>query len=286
MMGGNSMEILLEPVEESLMALPVLFLAYLLVEYLSNQDIINKVMKFGKVGPFIGSLLGSIPQCGFSVIAAKLYSMRYLTMGTLLAIFIATSDEALAIMAIHPDLWRMLALLVIIKIIIGTMVGFIIDYFNHKSYANYEYLQVEPCDCGCQNGIILPALRHTINIFLFILLTNIVFTIIINSIGEARLSNLLETNWLLQPIIAGVIGFIPNCAGSVILTQLYVDGGLTFGALLTGLTTSAGIGTLALIKYNENILSLHRSSKYIDISFQSSILSWGWGYISRQGLSV
>lgn len=246
------MEILLEPVEESLMALPVLFLAYLLVEYLSNQDIINKVMKFGKVGPFIGSLLGSIPQCGFSVIAAKLYSMRYLTMGTLLAIFIATSDEALAIMAIHPDLWRMLALLVIIKIIIGTMVGFIIDYFNHKSYANYEYLQVEPYDCGCQNGIILPALRHTINIFLFILLTNIVFTIIINSIGEARLSNLLETNWLLQPIIAGVIGFIPNCAGSVILTQLYVDGGLTFGALLTGLTTSAGIGTLALIKYNEN----------------------------------
>ena len=170
MMGGNSMEILLEPVEESLMALPVLFLAYLLVEYLSNQDIINKVMKFGKVGPFIGSLLGSIPQCGFSVIAAKLYSMRYLTMGTLLAIFIATSDEALAIMAIHPDLWRMLALLIIIKIIIGTMVGFIVDYFNHKSYANYEYLQVEPCDCGCQNGIILPALRHTINIFLFILL--------------------------------------------------------------------------------------------------------------------
>ncbi len=246
------MEILLEPVEESFMALPVLFLAYLLVEYLSNQDIINKVMKFGKVGPFIGSLLGSIPQCGFSVIAAKLYSMRYLTMGTLLAIFIATSDEALAIMAIHPDLWRMLALLVIIKIIIGTMVGFIVDYFNHKNYANYEYLQVEPCDCGCQNGIILPALRHTINIFLFILLTNIVFTIIINSIGETRLSNLLETNWLLQPIIAGFIGFIPNCAGSVILTQLYVDGGLTFGALLTGLTTSAGIGTLTLIKYNEN----------------------------------
>ena len=126
------------------------------------------------------------------------------------------------------------------------------DVSTFGYYSNYEYLQVEPCDCGCQNGIILPALRHTINIFLFILLTNIVFTIIINSIGEARLSNLLETNWLLQPIIAGVIGFIPNCAGSVILTQLYVDGGLTFGALLTGLTTSAGIGTLALIKYNEN----------------------------------
>ena len=102
------MEILIEPIEESLVALPVLFLACLLVEYLSNRDVINKVMEFGKVGPFIGSILGSIPQCGFSVIAAKLYSMRYLTMGTLLAIFIATSDEALAILAIHPDLWQML----------------------------------------------------------------------------------------------------------------------------------------------------------------------------------
>lgn len=246
------MEILVEPIEESLMTLPVLFLAYLLVEYLSNRDIINKVLKFGKAGPFIGAILGSVPQCGFSVIAAKLYSMRYLTMGTLLAIFIATSDEALAILAIHPDLWQMLILLIIIKIILGTITGFVIDYFNHKSNENYEYLQVEPCDCGCQNGILIPALKHTINIFIFILLTNIVFTIIIDSIGETQLSSLLKTNWLLQPIIAGFIGFIPNCASSVVLTQLFVSGGLTFGALVTGLTTSAGVGTLALLKYNEN----------------------------------
>lgn len=246
------MEILIDPIKESLMALPVLFLAYLLVEYLSNRDIINKVLKFGKAGPFIGAILGSVPQCGFSVIAAKLYSMRYLTMGTLLAIFIATSDEALAILAIHPDLWQMLILLIIIKIILGTITGFVIDYFNHKSNENYEYLQVEPCDCGCQNGILIPALKHTINIFIFILLTNIVFTIIIDSIGETQLSSLLKTNWLLQPIIAGFIGFIPNCASSVVLTQLFVSGGLTFGALVTGLTTSAGVGTLALLKYNEN----------------------------------
>lgn len=246
------MEILVEPIEESLMTLPVLFLAYLLVEYLSNRDIINKVLKFGKVGPFIGAILGSVPQCGFSVIAAKLYSMRYLTMGTLLAIFIATSDEALAILAIHPSLWQILILLIIIKIILGTITGFAIDYFNHKTNENYEYLQVEPCDCGCQNGILIPALKHTINIFIFILLTNIVFTIIIDGIGETQLSSLLKTNWLLQPIIAGFIGFIPNCASSVVLTQLFVSGGLTFGALVTGLTTSAGVGTLALLKYNEN----------------------------------
>lgn len=267
------MEILLEPIKESLMALPVLFLAYLLVEYLSSRDIINKVMKFGKVGPFIGSLLGSIPQCGFSVIAAKLYSMRYLTMGTLLAIFIATSDEALAILAIYPDLWKMLIILIVIKIILGTVVGFIVDYFNHQSHDSYEYLQVEPCDCGCQNGILLAAFKHTLNIFLFILLTNIIFTIVINGIGEEQLSNLLRTNWLFQPIIAGIVGFIPNCAGSVILTQLYVSGGLTFGALITGLTTSAGVGTLALLRYNEN------KKETIKILMLSYIVSLVIGYV-------
>lgn len=267
------MEILIEPIEESLMVLPILFLACLLVEYLSNRDVINKVMEFGKVGPFIGSILGSIPQCGFSVIAAKLYSMRYLTMGTLLAIFIATSDEAAAILAIHPDLWQMLVLLIVIKIILGALAGFVVDYVNHKNRDNYEYLQIEPCDCGCQNGIFIPALRHTLNIFIFILLTNIALTIIINGIGQENLSNLLKTNWFFQPLIAGIIGFIPNCAGSVILTQLYVSGGLSFGALFTGLTTSAGVGTLALMKYNDN------KNNSIKIFFISYIVAIAAGYI-------
>lgn len=244
------MEFLIEPIIESLYTLPVLFLACLLVEYLSSRDIINKVMEFGRVGPFLGSIIGCVPQCGFSVIAAKLYSMHYLTAGTLLSIFMATSDEALAILAVHPNLWKMLVLLIVMKIILGTITGFIVD--RVKKHEEYEYLQVAPCDCGCQNGIFFPALRHTINIFIFILFTNIIMALIVSFIGEAALTNLLKTNWLLQPLIAGMIGFIPNCAGSVILTQLYVSGGLTFGALFTGLTTSAGVGTLALLKYNEN----------------------------------
>ena len=113
-------------------------------------------------------------------------------------------------------------------------------------------MQIAPCDCGCQDGIVVPALKHTFNIFIFILLTNIVFTVLITYIGEENLSTLLKTNMQFQPIIAGLIGFIPNCAGSVVLTQLYVSGGLSFGALFTGLTTSAGVGTLALLKYNDN----------------------------------
>ena len=268
------MEILLEPIQESLMTVPVLFLACLLVEYISNRDVVNKVMEFGKVGPFIGAILGSIPQCGFSVIAARLYSMRYLTMGTLLSIFIATSDEALAILVVHPDLWEMLVVLIVLKIVLGTVTGYVVDRLNHRSHDDYEYLQVEPCDCGCQNGIWLPALRHTLNIFIFILLTNIVFTLIIAGIGEETVTNLLKTNWIFQPIIAGVIGFIPNCAGSVILTQLYVSGGLSFGALLTGLTTSAGVGTLALIKYKK------KKKDTFKILFISYVIALVVGYIA------
>lgn len=246
------MEILIEPIEESLITLPILFIACLLVEYLSNKDITNKILKYDKIGPFIGSIVGCIPQCGFSVVAAKLYSMKYLTTGTLLAIFIATSDEALAILAIHPNLWKVLVILIIGKIVLGTLVGLIVDYFEHRNRDDYEYLQIAPCDCGCQDGIVVPALKHTFNIFVFILLTNIVFTVLITYIGEENLSTLLKTNMQFQPIIAGLIGFIPNCAGSVVLTQLYVSGGLSFGALFTGLTTSAGVGTLALLKYNDN----------------------------------
>ena len=246
------MEIFIEPIEESLMSLPVLFIACLLVEYLSNKDVTNKILKYDKVGPFIGSILGCIPQCGFSVVAAKLYSMKYLTMGTLLAIFIATSDEALAILAIHPNLWKVLVILIVGKIVLGTLVGLIVDHLDHKNKDDYEYLQIAPCDCGCQDGIIVPALKHTFNIFVFILLTNIIFTIIITFIGEENLSVLLKTNILFQPIIA------------VVLTQLYVSGGLSFGALFTGLTTSAGVGTLALLKYNDN---KRNSFKILAISY-------------------
>ena len=242
------MEIFIEPIEESLMSLPVLFIACLLVEYLSNKDVTNKILKYDKVGPVIGSILGCIPQCGFSVVAAKLYSMKYLTMGTLLAIFIATSDEALAILAIHPNLWKVLIILIVGKIVLGTLVGLIVDHLDHKN----------------QDGIFVPALKHTFNIFVFILLTNIIFTVIIAFIGEENLSVLLKTNILFQPIIAGLIGFIPNCAGSVVLTQLYVSGGLSFGALFTGLTTSAGVGTLALLKYNDN---KRNSFKILAISY-------------------
>lgn len=270
------MEILLEPIEESLMALPLLLIACLFVEYLSSKNVINKVMEYGKLGPIVGSIIGCIPQCGFSVIAARLYAMKVMTAGTLLSVFIATSDEALSILIIHPELWQTLVLLIVLKIVLGTVAGLLVDYHNHKNDDDYEYVQVAACDCGCQDGIFIPAIKHALKIFLFILITNMTMTFIIEAVGKKTLMAFLATNRYLQPIVAGVIGFIPNCAGSVVLTQLFVSGGLTFGALMTGLSTSAGVGTLALISYNENKKDTCRILvlSYIIALIAGYILTW------------
>ena len=246
------MDILLEPIKESLITLPLLLLACLFIEYLTSRNVANKVMEHGKLGPIVGAIVGCIPQCGFSVLAARFYTMNIITAGTLLSVFIATSDEALSILAIHPELWKTMILLIIVKIAVGAIAGLLVDKHNHKNDDDYEYIQVADCDCGCQNGIFVPAIKHALKIFAFILLTNIALSLLIDYVGQDTLTAFLETNKYLQPLASGIVGFIPNCAGSVVLTQLYVSGGLTFGALITGLSTSAGVGTLALITYNED----------------------------------
>lgn len=266
------MEILLEPIEESLMALPFLFIACLLIEYLSNKNVINKVMEYGRLGPAIGAIVGCIPQCGFSVMAARLLVMNVITPGTLLSVFIATSDEALSILLIHPELWEVFILLIVLKIIIGTVSGWLYDRFGMNK-KEYEYIQIAPCECGCQDGIILPAVKHALKIFVFILLTNVALTLIIAGIGEETFTNILATNMIFQPFVAGLVGFIPNCAGSVILTQLFVSGGLSFGALLAGLTTSAGVGTFALLTYMED---KKRALKLLAVSYLIAVIC---GYI-------
>jgi hypothetical protein len=236
---------------DSLKTLPFLFIACVLIEYISHKNIINTVMKQGKLGPVIGSVVGCIPQCGFSVIAARLYSVGVITTGTLLSVFVATSDEAFSILAIHPELYQTLLLLIGVKIVAGLVSGLLVDSYNHHQDDDYNFYQMSHEDLE-EGNFLVEGLKHTIKIFVFILLTNLILTFIINTIGETNLSNFLDANKYLQPIVAGLVGFIPNCAGSVILTQLYVNGGLSLGALLCGLTTSAGVGTLALITYNKD----------------------------------
>ncbi len=239
--------------------LPFLFLTYLLMEFIEhkNNDRFEKfLINARKLGPIIGSLLGIIPQCGFSVIASGLYMNKSITLGTLLSVFIATSDEAIPILISRPEQLSTLTAIIIIKIILGIVVGYIVDFLinqhhlkdNHSLHDIHEECEEEKHG----HGIVYLAFIHTVKIFIFIFVVNLLLTYFIEVVGEDTLSYILVNGSFLQPILAAITGFIPNCASSVILSQLYLDHVLSFGALTAGLITSAGLGLLVLLKMYDN----------------------------------
>lgn len=250
---------------DSLKLLPFLFLSYLLIEFIEHKSskTLEKILKgSGKFGSIIGSVLGLVPQCGFSVTAANLFSGRVITVGTLIAVFLSTSDEAIPILLSHPDRASEILKVLVIKLLIGIVAGLTIDFIfrkRHNIKKNVEELHehvhkiCSHCDCEHNKGILKPALKHTINIFIFIFIVTFVLNIAIHLIGEDNLSKVLLTGSMLQPFIAGIIGLIPNCASSVILTELYIAGNLSFGSMIAGLCTGAGIGIVVLFKANHNL---------------------------------
>ena len=245
--------------EDMLPMLPILFLTYLLMEYLehkSNEKFERFLLNARKLGPLIGSFLGIVPQCGFSVIASGLYMNKSITLGTLLAVFISTSDEAIPILISQPQQFSTLIGIIIVKIIVGIIVGYAVDMLikEHKLKDNHPHHDIHE-DCHEEehnHGIVYLAFIHTIKIFIFIFIVNFILTIVIEYIGESTLSYLLAHGSFFQPILAAITGFIPNCGASVILSQLYLDQVLSFGALCAGLMTSAGLGLLVLLKLYDN----------------------------------
>ena len=249
-------EIILDTLLDSLKIIPFLFIAFLIIELIEHK-LTNKnkeiITKSKKIGPIIGSLLGVIPQCGFSVMATNLYITRIITLGTLISIYLSTSDEMLIIMLSKKVEITLILKILLIKILFGIIYGVIIDKIlkNKKEKENYQICDEEHCKCN--HGIILSSLIHTIHITIFIFIVTLILNIIITYIGEDYLTKIFLTNTIFGPFITSLIGLIPNCSASVILTELYLNSSISLGSLIGGLLTSSGAAILVLIKNNKNI---------------------------------
>lgn len=262
------LDILIDSLLDALKMLPFLFVVYLIIELLEHKamDKIRAVLRSDRLGIVSGALLGVFPQCGFSVAAANLYAERLITAGTLVAVFVSTSDEAIPILASSPGKMKWLIPLLLIKVIYAIIAGFIVNiifrmtkldqlkpHVEHHSEHIHEAGEHHHCaHCDSEKGIIESALKRAISIFLYILLTSLVLNTVIWLIGEDKISALLMTNSIVQPFISALIGMIPNCAASVVLSELFVSGALSFGSLAAGLSAGAGVGLLVLIRVNHN----------------------------------
>ena len=256
-------EIILDTLIDSIKLLPFLFFSYLLIEYIehkASEKIRGALASSGKYGALAGALLGSIPQCGFSVTAANLYSGRVISIGTLVAVFLATSDEAIPVLISNPQSVSKILPIILIKMVIGIIFGFLIDLLFIRKINKKEHDKKEDehmhgvCDnCDCEHGILKSTLHHTVNVFLFILVVAFLLNLIITLIGEENLSKVLLNGTIFQPLLAGIIGLIPNCASSVVLTQLYIEGNISFGSIIAGLSAGSGLGLVVLFKENKDI---------------------------------
>lgn len=250
------LDIILDTLIDSLRLLPFLFVTYVVMEYIEHkmEDKTKKAIeKSGRFGPLLGGIVGVFPQCGFSAAAANLYAGRIITLGTLIAIFLSTSDEMLPILISEQVEIHIILKLLGMKIMIGIVCGFFLDLFVREKKGHMDI--VHACEhehCHCKKGIFRSALKHTLNVFFFIVIISFVLNAIIFYIGEDMLANLLMNKPVLGHMVSGLVGLIPNCASSVVLTQLYLENLMGLGTMMSGLLAGTGVGLLVLFKVNDN----------------------------------
>ena len=249
---------------DTLKTVPVLFLAYLLMEYLehrTSERTTRLIRRSGRWGPALGALIGVVPQCGFSAAASSLYAGRVITVGTLVAVFLSTSDEMLPIFLSERVPAASILKILGTKALLGMMAGFIIDamvrlFRGRKHRPKEDAMDVEHMckhDHAHQesDGILISALKHTGKITVYLFLVSLALNALIAFIGKARLSAILSDRLIISELLAGVIGLIPNCAASVVITQLYLEGMIGAGPMMSGLLVGAGFGFLVLLRENE-----------------------------------
>ena len=253
-------DFILDSLLDVLKLLPYLFLTYLVLEIIEHKAMDKAaalVAKAGRFGPCIGGVLGLVPQCGFSTVISNLYADRLVTGGTLLAIFLATSDEMLPIMISEAAPAPLILKILAVKLIAGIAVGMLFDLARRLMKIKEGDVDLhavcETTHCGCdeeEGGVLKSTLKHTFSIALFILVITLVLNTIIHFIGEDVLRGLILNKPVIGPIIAGLVGLIPNCAASVIITELFLEGAMTTGAMLAGLLAGSGVGLLVLFRVN------------------------------------
>lgn len=253
------LDICLDACIDTIKLVPFLFLTYLAMEYLEHkmgERTQGFVERAGKWGPFVGGLAGVVPQCGFSAAASNLYAGKLITLGTLLAIYLSTSDEMLPLLISAPgdkvSLEVILGILAM-KAAIGIIAGFIVDMiFKRKEEHIHIHDICEQEHCHCEEGVLRSAVHHTLKIASFLLVITFLLNLVLSFLGEDALESFLVNQPILAPILAGIIGLIPNCAASLVITKLYLTDALGAGAMMSGLLVGAGVGLLVLFRVNHD----------------------------------
>ena len=238
---------------DTLKVFPFLLISFYIIEILEHTINSNKRLESsGKYGPVLGSLLGIIPQCGIASIATNLYVTGIITLGTLISVFLSTSDEMIPILLSEKVSIKLILIILGIKLVVGLVSGLLIDLvYPRKIKSHYEICEEEHCHCDDHKFI--SAFKHTINISFFILVINVLLNMVFNYGLNDYLSSLLLKDSIFSPIITSLIGLIPNCASSIVITKLYLASSISFGSMIAGLLTNSGIALVVLFKTNRNL---------------------------------
>ena len=266
-------EIILDTVLDCLKIIPFLFIAFLIIEFFEHKlshKTENTIKKAGRFGPLIGSILGALPQCGFSVLATNLYITRIISIGTLIAIYLSTSDEMIPILIAEKAPIDNILFLVVLKILIGLTCGFIIDLIIRKEEPKEHFEICEHDHCDCEHGIIVPAIKHTLKTLVFIFIITFILNAAFHYIGEDNIKHIFDKTNFFTPLIAALIGLIPNCGSSIILTELYIANILPLSSALAGLLANSGVALLVLFKSNKNI---KENIKIVGILYLISVIT-------------